>query len=260
MIRTGLLASLAIAGLSGAAFAADLPSRKGPVLAPIAPIFTWTGFYVGVHAGAVFTDNNIQTEGTAANTIANVAFSRRPPSLSVSDTGFIGGAQVGYNYQIGQIVLGAEADFSYTDLKKRESFIGTTNATSSFRQEMEYFGTVRLRAGYAFDRLLVFATGGLAYGDVKNSATFFSAAVPGQVDYVGSRDNVEIGWTVGGGLEYAFTNNLSVKAEYLYYDLGKRKVPVNLQPVGPAGGSYVSRFENTGHIVRAGLNYRFSTF
>ena len=71
---------------------------------------------------------------------------------------------------------------------------------------------------------------------------------------------MEIGWTVGGGLEYAFTNNLSVKAEYLYYDLGKRKVPVNLQPVGPAGGSYVSRFENTGHIVRAGLNYRFSTF
>lgn len=260
MTRTGTLAALALAALSGTALAADLPSRKGEVYAPIAPIFTWTGFYVGVHAGAVFTDNDIQTEGTGANTIANVAFSRRPPGLSVSDTGFIGGGQVGYNYQIGQIVLGAEADLSYTDLKKRETFLGTTNALSSFRQELNYLGTVRLRAGYAFDRFLVYATGGLAYGDVKNSATFFSAAVPSQVDYIGSRNDVEMGWTVGGGLEYAFTQNLSAKAEYLYYDLGRRKVGVNLTAAGPAGGSYVSRFDNTGHIVRAGLNYRFNTF
>lgn len=260
MIRTGLFAALALAGLSGTALAADLPSRKGPVLAPIAPMFTWTGFYVGVHAGAVFTDNDIQTEGTAANTIANVAASRRPPSISSNETGFIGGVQAGYNYQIGQIVLGAEADISYTDVRTRESFLGTSGALSSFRQELEYLGTVRARVGYAFDRVLVYGTAGLAYGGVKNSATFFSAAVPGQVDYVGGRDRVELGWTVGGGVEYAFTNNLSVKAEYLYYDLGKRKIPVNLTAVGPAGGSYVSRFDNTGHIVRAGLNYRFSTF
>lgn len=256
----GILTTLALVALGGTAFAADLPSRKGPVYAPVAPIFTWSGFYVGVNAGAAFTDNNIRTSGTAANTIGNVAASRRPGSISIDDQGFIGGAQVGYNYQMGSIVLGAEADIMYTDLEKRTSILGTSGATSTFRQELSYLGTVRARLGYAFDRTLVYATGGLAYGDVQNTASFSSAANINQIDYFGRRSDVEVGYTVGGGVEYAFTNNISLKAEYLYYDLGKKNVPVNLTAFGPAGGSYVSKFENNGHIVRAGLNYRFSTF
>lgn len=256
----GILATLALVALGGTAFAADLPSRKGPVYAPVAPIFTWTGFYVGVNAGVAFTDNSIRTSGTAANTIGNVAASRRPGSVSIDDQGFIGGGQIGYNYQIGAIVLGAEADIAYVDLEKRTAIVGTSGATSTFRQELNYLGTVRARVGYAFDRALVYATGGLAYGDSKNSAVFSSAANINQVDYIGRRSDTEVGYTVGGGVEYAFTNNLSLKAEYLYYDLGKKNVPVNLTTVGPAGGSYVSKFENNGHIVRAGLNYRFNTF
>jgi len=255
-----ILASVAFVALAGTAMAADLPSRKGVVAVPYAPAFTWTGFYVGAHVGGIFSDNDIETQGTAANTIANVAASRRPPSVGTDEAGFMGGAQIGYNYQISNWVFGVEADISYTDLKSRVSFLGTSGATSVFQQEMEYFGTVRLRAGYAIDRLLVYATGGLAYGDTRNSATFFSAAVPGQIDYLGGNSDTRFGWTIGGGVEYAFTNNLSVKAEYLYYDLGRQSVPVILTPVGPAGGSYVSKFDNTGHIARLGVNYRFNTF
>ncbi|AMJ61215.1 outer membrane protein [Bosea sp. PAMC 26642] len=256
----GILSAIALVALGGTAFAADLPSRKGPVYAPVAPIFTWTGFYVGVNAGAAFSTIDTTLSGTAANTIGNVAALRRPASLSTDKTGFIGGGQIGYNYQIGSFVLGAEADFQYTDLKETRSFLGTSGATSVFRNEMEYLGTVRLRAGYAVDRFLVYATGGLAYGEVKNNATFFNAALPGQVDYLGSRSDTQIGYAVGGGVEYAFSSNLSAKAEYLYYDLGKKNTGVNLTPVGPAGGSYVARNETSGHIVRAGLNYRFSTY
>ncbi|KPF73088.1 hypothetical protein IP69_00490 [Bosea sp. AAP35] len=255
-----ILTALALAALGGTALAADLPSRKGPVYAPLAPIFTWTGFYAGVNAGGVFTENTISTVGTAPFTIGNVLAERRPSSISNDETGFIGGAQIGYNYQIGSVVLGIETDIQYTDISSRTSRLGTSNATSVFSQDLDYLGTVRLRAGYAFDRVMVYATGGLAYGDVSNRATFFNAALPGQVDYVGGKSDIKVGFTVGGGVEYAFTNNLSLKAEYLYYDLGKQNVAVNQVNFALAPGSYVSRMENNGHIVRAGLNYRFSTF
>lgn len=255
-----ILAAAAILALGSTAFAADLPARRGEVYAPIAPVFTWTGFYVGVNAGAVFTDNNIRTSGTAPFTIGNVLAERRPSSISNDEVGFIGGGQIGYNYQIGSIVLGAEADLQYTDISSDVSRVGTSGANSVFRQELDYLGTVRLKLGYAMDRFMIYATGGLAYGDVSNRATFFSAAIPSQVDYVGGKSDVEVGYAVGAGLEYAFTNNLSFKAEYLYYDLGSRKVAVNQQNFALAPGSYVSRFDNDGHIVRVGLNYRFSTF
>jgi outer membrane immunogenic protein len=255
----GILATLALVALGGTAFAADLPSRKGPVFAPVAPIFTWTGFYVGVNAGVLFTDNDIRTIGNAANTIANVATNRRPGSLSISDEAFTIGGQVGYNYQIGNIVLGAEADLNYVDLKSSSSFLSSVGDPSTYRQELDYLGTVRLRIGYAFDRALIYATGGLAYGDAKNSVNFFANTPGNPLQFAGSKSDVEVGYAVGGGVEYAFTNNISLKAEYLYYDLGKSNVVVNAIP-GVGLNSYTARFRNDGHIVRAGLNYRFSTF
>jgi outer membrane immunogenic protein len=255
----GILATLALVALGGTAFAADLPSRKGPVFAPVAPIFTWTGFYVGVNAGVLFTDNDIRTSGNAANTISNVALNRRPGSLSISDEAFTIGGQVGYNYQIGSLVVGAEADLNYVDLKSSASFLSSVGDPSTYRQELDYLGTARLRIGYAFDRVLVYATGGLAYGDAKNSVNFFTNTPGNALQFTGSKSDVEVGYTVGGGVEYAFTNNISLKAEYLYYDLGKSNVIVNAIP-GVGLNSYTARFRNDGHIVRAGLNYRFSTF
>ena len=258
-MKKTVLAAIAATALGGTAMAADLPMRSGPVMAPIAPMFTWTGFYVGVNAGMVFSDNNITTTGTAPFTIGNVAALRRPPSISMSDESFTIGGQIGYNYQVGNLVFGIETDIAWVDGSKRVTNVGTSNATSVFTQELDYLGTIRARLGFAFDRALIYATGGLAYGDVTNRANFLNAAT-GTTDYIGGRSSVQWGYAVGAGVEYAFTNALSAKVEYLYYDLGRKNVGVNQVNFALAPGSYASRFDNSGHIVRAGLNYRFSTY
>lgn len=210
-----LLASVAALGIvaAGAASAADLPSRKGPVEAPIyVPAFTWTGFYVGANAGYAW--GNVNADGFA----------------NIGDIdGFIGGGQVGYNYQMGQFVLGLEADIQGADLSSGDNLFGA-------RVKTDYFGTVRARVGFAYDRFLPYITGGWAYGNVKTDIVGF-----------GSSDNSHTGgWAVGGGLEYAFTNNLIGGVEYLYVDLGEKRI----FNTGTKVGTDFS-------VVRARLSYKF---
>ena len=219
-----LLASVAALGIvaAGAASAADLPSRKGPVAAPVyVPAFTWTGFYVGANAG--YGWGNVNTSSW---------FGR---SVSIGDLdGFVGGGQVGYNYQIGQFVVGLEADIQGADLNSGRNIFGDSVKT-------EYFGTVRARLGMAFDRWLPYVTGGWAYGNVKTTAfdTFSGLSISSDKTHTG-------GYAVGAGVEYAFTNNLVGGVEYLYVDLGEK------------------RFANSGvkvgtdfSVVRARLSYKF---
>jgi outer membrane immunogenic protein len=216
VMKKYLLSGVAALGLlaAGAASAADLPSRKGPVVAPVyAPVFTWTGFYVGANAGYGFGNVN-------ANGFANVG----------DLDGFVGGGQLGYNYQIGQFVLGAEADFQGADLSSGSN-LGLVNVKT------EYFGTVRARAGVAFDRFLVYATGGWAYGNVKTS-------IPA-LGFSSDRTHTG-GFAVGGGVEYAFTNNLIGGVEYLYVDLGEKNIAGAATKVG-------TDFS----VVRARLSYKF---
>ena len=214
-----LLASVAALGLvaAGAASAADLPSRKGPVAAPVyvPPAFTWTGFYIGANAG--YGWGNVNTNGFTLTNTGDL-------------NGFVGGAQVGYNSQMGQFVVGLEADIQGADLSTGNSLFGT-------RVKTDYFGTVRGRVGVAFDRFLPYITGGWAYGNVKTS-------VPG---FAISSDNSHTGgWALGGGLEYAFTNNLIGGVEYLYVDLGDKRV---LNTGAKVGTDF--------SVVRARLSYKF---
>jgi outer membrane immunogenic protein len=262
-MKTLTLSAAALVALAVSANAADLPRRTVAPIAPIVsvPVFTWTGFYVGVHAGYAFSEADIRTSGNAANTIANVGALARPPGVSFDQDGFIGGAQIGYNMQFGMFVAGVEADISYTDLSTRQDYFSPTTfgpalagTRSTFTQDLEYLGTVRARLGVAFDRALVYVTGGLAYGDVNYNADFFTSG--GALQFNGSKSGVEVGYTIGAGVEYAFTNNLTLKAEYLYYDLGSQNVVVNAIP-GVGLNSYTSRFETEGHIARVGLNYKF---
>jgi outer membrane immunogenic protein len=228
-MKNFLLASVAALGIvaAGAASAADLPSRKGPVEAPLyVPVFTWTGFYVGANAGYAWG----QVDSTNLGVIGGFGGFDDPD-------GFIGGGQIGYNYQIGQWVVGLEADFQGTDLKASAA-AGAFTASN----EINWFGTVRGRVGYAFDRFLPYVTGGFAYGNVKNKLTGPGFAI--------SDDNTQYGWTIGGGLEYAFTNNLTAKLEYLYVDLDKESINV-------PGGQFTSNVETQFSVVRAGLNYKF---
>lgn len=258
--------------LATQSLAADL-SRKAPVYkAPPAPIFTWTGFYAGVNAGYGFgTDSNTITTGIGAANINAVADGARPFRVRPDRDGFVGGGQIGYNWQFAPTwVLGIEADIQYSDIRDTRNVqtvlaavgpngtaAGTRN--NSYTTNMEYFGTVRGRLGYTFDRTMIYATGGLAYGEVTNAATFTGVAPAFATQFVGRRNRTDTGYTVGGGIEHAFAPNWSVKAEYLYYDLGDKTVPV-LNVAGPAGAGgpgYNARFQNEGHIVRAGLNYKF---
>ncbi|WP_262331707.1 outer membrane protein [Bosea sp. BH3] len=215
-----LLASVAALGIvaAGAAAAADLPSRKGPVVAPVyVPAFTWTGFYVGGNAGYGWGNVN-----------AGNVFNGRTVSIGDMD-GFVGGGQVGYNYQMGQFVLGLEADIQGADLSTGTNAFGDSVST-------DFYGTVRARVGVAFDRFMPYVTGGWAYGNVKTT-----------IGGLGSTDKSHTGgYAIGAGLEYAFTNNIIGGVEYMYVDLGEKSVLNTGVKIG-----------NDFSVVRARLSYKF---
>jgi outer membrane immunogenic protein len=254
MMKSLLLTGAAVAALAtvaAPASAADLPRKSvapAPFVQPV-PVFNWTGFYVGLNGGYAFDGGKSQITGSPA-------FLGLAPAgnLKTIGDGFTIGATVGYNYQINNFVAGLEADLNYIDVGKSvsQTISGVTTVVS---QDPTYLGTVRGRLGVTFDRLLVYGTGGLAFGNQDAATTVSTGA--GQF-WSGGKDDIKFGWTLGAGVEYAVTNNLSAKIEYLYYDLGK----TNYSALQSAGASLPGVFadtsaENRGNIVRAGINYRF---
>ena len=237
MMRKFLLTTVSILAIGGSAMAADLPQRSYAPPPPIVPIFTWTGFYVGVNAGYGFSDNN--SDSRFFDNGIDDDFDDFFDDGDDDNGGFVGGGQIGYNYQFGQFVLGIETDLQYADFGRgnRDDFFDDDNGDFDGRfrgdDDFEWFGTVRGRLGLAFDRALLYGTGGFAYSD-----------------------NGE-GYTFGGGLEYAFTNNLTAKIEGLYVSLDR------------GGNDDVffddfdddfiddNRGDNEFFVVRAGLNYKF---
>ncbi|WP_342149534.1 porin family protein [Methylorubrum sp. SB2] len=287
MIRSLLLGGVA-ALASTAALAADLPRRvaPAPVFTPV-PVFTWTGFYAGLHTGYAFTDNpNIRTTGLTAVTQANVDANFRPATLKSEVDGFskIGGG-MGYNWQVtpgSGFVIGAAFDITWTDLHKNTGFGGAFNPAqggsnaSVYTQNLDYLGTVNGKLGYAFDRFLVYGTGGLAFGQVAYGAQLFGTPANGlPLQFLGGYDKqFETGYNYGGGIEYAiptdsFLNtfafgkllgiksDVTIKAEYIRYDLGSRTIAI-LNPAGTNG--YAARFGTEGSLIRAGFNYKFSAY
>ena len=285
MLKKLLLASAAVT-ISGAALAADLPRRMAPPMLPPVPVFTWTGAYFGINAGYAFNGDTRfdRAVGDLANNNAALAVGLRPTNVRVRNDGFTGGGQIGYNYQFGLgsgIVIGIEADAAYTDLDRTVTLSNTTNfgplvvpgaapvtRVNQYRGSLDFLGTVRGRVGYAFDRFLVYGTGGFAYGGVNNRVTYFApnnAALP---FFNGRQNDIETGYAYGGGVEYALpvdsflnffrSSAVTVKVEYLHYELGDRRVRIPGVNGGP--GNYSARFRNEGDIVRAGLNYKFGTF
>ncbi|MGX7707659.1 outer membrane protein [Methylobacterium sp. Gmos1] len=278
MLRSLLLTSTATALLASGAVAADLPRRAAPppVFTPV-PVFTWTGFYAGFNAGYAFTESDtIRTTGIGTLQ-TNVNNNLRRPNVRVSQDGFTGGGQIGYNYQFtpgSGFVVGVEADAQYTDLQRsvtQSIFLPAINPnqlTNTYRTDLSFLGTVRGRIGYAFDRVFVYGTGGFAYGDVTNTVAFQTNA---PVTYFGSRSRIETGYAYGGGIEYAMPTDsflnffrssaVTVKAEYLRYDLGSRNLLVASTgaPLSPGVG-YIARSHTEGSLVRAGINYKFGSY
>jgi len=275
MIRKLLLSTALVAAAAGTAFAADLPARvAAPAPYIAAPIFTWTGFYVGLNAGASFNGNG---GGSYApfGFPAGATFTGVGVLNNGDDTGFTGGAQAGYNMQFGSFVAGVEADINYIDRSNGGSVLVTTGGTAGVTPGIgdtyrltrgdgnNYYGTVRGRLGFAFDRALVYATGGWAWGGKQGgvSGTFtgannapLSTGVVGPM--IGSGNGSSSGWALGGGVEYAFSNSMSVKLEYLHVDLGSNTRTVLVNGANPTRG-FTFDGDNKFDVVRAGVNFRF---
>jgi outer membrane immunogenic protein len=256
------LAGVALVALAaGPAFAADLP-RKAPLRAP-PPVFSWTGFYIGGNVGGSFGH-----AGTSWN-IGGVPLGTATTNLN----GIIGGFQTGYNWQAGNLLFGIETDFQGTGQKGTTSLTATGGAAPDFNTDqikLPYFGTIRGRIGLVpSERWLLYVTGGAAYGNVSSNVVSSTVVGGVTISTSGSDNVVHTGWTLGGGLETAITDNWIFRLEYLYVDLGQigNGCLTAVAPtasgascfVGPAAPftSIATRTSVTDNIVRVGLSYKF---
>ncbi len=251
MRRQILLASVGAIAFAGSAFAADLPYRgPPPVYLPPPPIFTWSGLYVGLQIGYAWDRDPIDVTTTDPD--------RRFFSANTSPQGVIGGAHVGYNLQIAQWVVGLEGSVDGTTLSATgfaggvcPLFCGNITTRSGIQ------GSIRLRLGVAFDRVLIYATGGAAFAGITNNYTDTTGFLTG---FAGTSDHItktRAGWTVGGGIEYAVTNNWSIRAEYRYSDFGRSSdYPFPTQTFG----TVLFTHHLTESQVQAGFSYKFNSF
>jgi outer membrane immunogenic protein len=215
----GIIFAAAMGAMPFAAHAADRPVIS-PIDAAIAnAAHDWAGAYVGVNAG--YAAGEFDTSGAA--TVDDPTYSAN---------GALGGFQIGYNKQLGTVVIGVEADLQAAGIEESTSGGGATTTTS-----LDWFSTARGRIGYAFDQTLLYGTGGFALGGVDTS-----------VSGGGSDDKVLTGFTAGAGVEQAFTENLSVKAEYLYVDLQDKQFET---------GASDTNAQWDGHVMRFGANLKF---
>eukprot|EP01037_Dinobryon_pediforme_P023365 gene23365-biopygen14093 len=205
MLRKLILTTTAVAALSGTAAAADLASKHMEVTVPPLP-FSWTGFFGGVTLGTAA----IQSRETGVGPV----FMYPGDSLNSDGAGVIGGIEGGYNYQIGSLVLGAEADYSASSARAAFQYY---YAPSIGNYRLQEIGSLRARIGYASDRALVYMTGGLAVGNIDNSFTDNSFK-----DGIYKQKSTRVGSIVGAGIEYAISSNWTIKAEGLYYNLASK--------------------------------------
>jgi outer membrane immunogenic protein len=259
-------AGIVALGMTGSAFAADLPPPL-PFKAPLPPPwYDWTGFYVGANGGYSWGRawNSITAPGVAAF------------SGTQNLNGGLGGGQIGYNWQFNRNwVVGLEADIQGTGERGNAGLptivtvpgvavaaLPAITTTGTFSQKLPWFGTVRGRVGVEpADRVLLYVTGGFAYGEVdSNSSITASAAFPPAAPFAAvtanaSAKNTQPGWTVGAGGEWAFISRWSVKVEYLYVDLSA--FTNTFTGTGPAFPTITARTHFTDNIFRVGINYNF---
>jgi outer membrane immunogenic protein len=244
-MRSNKLAMLAAASLLGlmtsAALAADLPPPyRAP---PPAPVFSWTGYYWGANIGYGWGTSKYDASIIFVGAI----------SASQNINGAIVGFQSGYNYQLGNLMIGTESDLQWSGQKGNATFPGVLPlSTVTTSQKLEWFGTARTRAGFlATPNLLLYGTFGVAYGRVSDTTT---TTVTGVGSGTQIFKDVKAGWTAGAGIEGAFGGGWSAKLEYLYIDLGKTEETF----ATPAQGTVVTETRRlTDNIVRVGVNYKW---
>jgi outer membrane immunogenic protein len=291
----GIAAAVALIGTP--ALAADMPLKAPP--APVAPAWSWTGFYVGGNVGygwgnghGNWSASEIDILGDPCGAPGGASFC---PATTTSNklNGALGGLQAGYNWQIGTYLAGIETDIQYSGQKGNAPISTavvfpfgpiTAPVSGTSSERLDWFGTLRGRLGVTSDRWLIYATGGLAYGEVRTQGAVNATGVPfgggallNCVTIAGcpfqplaswSSDQTKIGWTAGAGIERNLDAHWSIKAEYLFVDLGHANTAFATAPGcfgngNPGGAVCVDIPSRTGlfstlaasSLVRFGLNY-----
>ena len=270
IMKRVLLASAAlILGLTGIAGAADMPVKAPVVVAP-APVWSWTGWYLGIGGGTAWGtkeyDWNLGSTVQSALNQAGVAFAIPPLHTQGSHNingGFFGG-QIGYNYQIGWAVLGIQADAHWADINGSGNcfVLGIINCNA----KVESFGSVVAKVGGTIDRTLIYAKGGWAWENSKSDINVLGLG-PGNIlgasfNFASARSEDRSGWTWGAGAEYAFTPNWSAFVEYNYYDFGRKLQNYAFSLSIPGVANFAlpipTQLSEQFHTIKAGVNYRFN--
>jgi outer membrane immunogenic protein len=307
MLKKSLCAIVAATAMAGSALAADLPSRRAPPPAFVPPpVMTWTGLYIGVNGGGIWTNsNNVVTTATdfgavAFPTVSTAAAAAAANIIPTRRTGFLAGGTWGYNWQWNQIVVGTEGDFQgvFNGCNNNNNgggfggFGGNNNncggtaigiapivgapgfnvqSQQTITRSLDYLSTSRVRAGFLITpSLLIYGTGGVAIGNVRVNSSILSSVTPlpfalnpgiSSANY----SHLRAGLVAGGGLEWMFLPDWSIKAEALYYDLGRSTLNQIFVSTTAAGvvlsntGTQTT-WRNNGVIARAGINYHLHWF
>jgi outer membrane immunogenic protein len=233
-----LLATTSGLAAAGSAQAADLPVKAAPA---VAPALSWTGPYIGLHAGAAWQQAHMQLTGKYNYT-----------ARSESDSGFIGGGQIGYNWQKGNLVFGVEVDGSGLS-GKPTAIDASSNPAKSFSSKISWLSTARVRAGLAVTDTMAYVTGGVAVGGVRSHFTD-----PGQTDITSySNTRTRVGWAIGGGIEHMWNRNVTIALEGLFVDLGHHDWTFTNPSAGTGSKTTNFRANNQALIGRFKINYKW---
>ena len=243
-----LLTSAAFIALGATSYAADLPAPMAPVEPmPVVAAYSWTGFYLGVHAGYGWGERDFDLDD-------NPGFNDDFPFEYDLD-GFVGGAQIGANYQWNWLVVGIEGDVSWAPMDEEISYdlgFGGLNEDISAEAELNWIASVRARAGLALDRFMIYGTGGWAFADVDVDVDMRDSC-----GFCNDDDGNESynGWVLGAGIEAMVTQHITARIEYLHYDFGSEDVEYDL--FGPPADETFGEADLNLNVVRAGVNWKF---
>jgi len=241
-----LLGGIVMIAASSTAFAADLAPE-------VAPTYDWTGGYVGLNAGAAWNNSDIDLDATDLGVPGNALAAR----FEEDQTVFTGGAMLGYNWQMDNVVFGLEGDFNYLGFdssRDRSRTIGANAVDTHLGFENNWYGTARGRLGFAADNLLFYGTGGLAFGNVNAEGNI---RVNGVKEWSAHEDDLNWGWTIGAGMEFAVDENWTLGAEYMYVDLGSNDLNFNNQAAAAVYDNVNGKADAAFSVIRATAKLKF---
>lgn len=258
-----LISTMLTAASLNTSLAADLIARPVTKAPPIVAASPWSGWYAGINGGGTWSNNTASLSDTSSPAIfsTGVALGYTPLSMDAKHGGGFGGGQIGYNWQTGSWLLGLETDIQGADIGSTSTSPHTINSgpgaglniIRTAQDHIDWFGTVRGRMGYVTGGVLLYGTGGVAYG--HTGSNFNNTILLLNESIGGSASSTQAGWVAGGGIEWAFARQWSLKGEYLHVDLGSTDVSGVDSRTPTLIATY--RFKHEFDSVRLGINYKF---